>query len=74
MSVNSAENNIRLTIQNRVAMKALKSNNLPETTKLDKQHNGIGLKNVLGEVKKVNGIYDLYEENGWVIADVEIAS
>lgn len=72
LSVTSDESNIRLTIQNRVAMKVLNSNNLPETTKSDKQHHGIGLKNVLGEVEKVNGIFDFYEENGWVIADVEM--
>lgn len=72
LSVTGDENNIRLTIQNRVAMKVLNSNNLPETTKSDKQHHGIGLKNVLGEIEKVNGIFDFYEENGWVIADVEI--
>lgn len=53
-------------------MKMLSYDSLPETTKSDKQHHGIGLKNVLGEVEKVNGIFDFYEENGWVIADVEI--
>lgn len=72
MSVTGDENNIRLTIQNRVAMKMLSYDSLPETTKSDKQHHGIGLKNVLGEIEKVNGIFDFYEENGWVIADVEI--
>lgn len=72
LSVTGDENNIRLTIQNRVAMKMLSYDSLPETTKSDKQHHGIGLKNVLGEIEKVNGIFDFYEENGWVIADVEI--
>lgn len=72
LSVTGDENNIRLTIQNRVAMKMLSYDSLPETTKSDKQHHGIGLNNVLGEIEKVNGIFDFYEENGWVMADVEI--
>lgn len=72
LSVTSDESNIRLTIQNRVSEGTLKSGKLPETSKPDKDNHGIGLKNVITSVTKVNGIFDFYEDNGWIIADVEI--
>ena len=72
LSIISDEKNIRLTIQNKVAIKVLPSDNLPKTSKSDEKYHGIGLKNVLSEIEKVNGIFDLYEDNGWVIADVEL--
>lgn len=72
LSVTGDEKSIRLTIQNRISMSVLHSEKLPETSKSDKDNHGIGLKNVMDEVEKANGIFDLYENNGWIITDVEI--
>ncbi len=72
LSVTAEGNNIRLIIQNKISHNVLLNGKIPQTTKSDKEHHGIGLENVTNAIARLHGTYDYYEKDNWFVADVEI--
>ena len=63
---------LHITIQNRVSANVLINGHLPETTKQDAAHHGLGLYSVSQTIDDCNGTIEFTQNNGWFIVDVLI--
>lgn len=70
ISVMSENNNIDITVQNRISHSVLINGKLPKTTKTDSRNHGLGMISITEAVDRNNGAMDIYEQDGWFVVHV----
>ena len=72
ISIEAYQNRVFITIENPVKEAPVIKDGLPETSKLDRENHGIGLKNVCDVIERNNGDFQMKCEKGIVRTELSI--
>lgn len=71
--INQKKGYINIIMKNSIQNSVIENNPKLQTTKKHKDIHGYGIKSVKGIVKKYNGMMELFEQNGFFIADIWVS-